>query len=35
MNIKIVGAKENEVGVLQASRVFELEKPWQNKRPII
>ena len=35
VGLQIIGAKENEVGVLQASRVFELEKPWQNKRPII
>ena len=35
VGLQLIGAKENEVGVLQASRVIELEKPWQNSKPKI
>ena len=35
VGLQIIGAKENEEGVLQASRVIEIEQPWQNKKPKI
>ena len=33
ISLQIAGEKENELGVLQASRAFEIAKPWHNKKP--
>ena len=33
ISLQIAGEKENELGVLQASRAFEIVKPWHNKKP--
>ncbi len=35
ISLQIAGAKEDEVGVLQASRAFEIAKPWHDKKPIL
>ena len=35
ISLQIAGANENEVGVLQASRAFEIAKPWHDKKPIL
>jgi len=35
ISLQIVGKKENEVGVLQASRAFEKAKPWHRNIPKI
>jgi len=35
ISLQIAGAKEDEVGVLQASRAFEITRPWHNKKPVI
>ena len=35
ISLQIAGAKEDEVGVLQASRAFEIANPWHNKKPIL
>jgi aspartyl-tRNA(Asn)/glutamyl-tRNA(Gln) amidotransferase subunit A len=35
IGLQIVGKKENEVGVLQASRAFEIARPWHENKPNI
>ena len=35
VSLQIVGRKEDEVGVLQASRAFEKAKPWHDNHPQI
>ena len=35
ISLQIAGAKENEVGVLQASRAFEIARPWHDKKPVV
>jgi Asp-tRNA(Asn)/Glu-tRNA(Gln) amidotransferase A subunit family amidase len=33
--LQIIGKKENEVGVLQASRAYEIARPWHEDKPNI
>tara|TARA_B100000676_G_scaffold133774_1_gene132731 strand:- start:1966 stop:2784 length:819 start_codon:yes stop_codon:yes gene_type:complete len=35
VGLQIIGAKEDEISILQASRIIEQEKPWQNVKPKI
>ena len=35
ISLQIAGAKEDEVGVLQASRAFEIVRPWHGKKPVV
>jgi len=35
IGLQIVGKKENEVGVLQASRAYEIARPWHENKPNI
>ena len=35
ISLQIAGAKEDEVGVLQASRAFEIARPWHSKKPVV
>ena len=35
VGLQLVGAKEDEISILQASRIMEQENPWQNLKPKI